>query len=163
MAALGAARGHAFYRGIFLPEQGVGAVLDPAGDVGIGGAAVGRIVFEPAVVRRVVRGSDDDAVGQAVGAAAIVDEDGMGDDGSGGETVMLLEDGLDAIGGEDFEGGVLGGALAAWVSLPMKTGPVIFWAWRYSQMAWVMARMWASVNVPSNGVPRWPLVPKRRV
>ena len=27
-------------------------------------------------------------------------------------------------------------------------------------MAWVMARMWASVNVPCSGVPRWPLVPK---
>src|SRR5262249_26313879 len=27
-------------------------------------------------------------------------------------------------------------------------------------MAWVMARMWASVNVPLSGVPRCPLVPK---
>ncbi len=27
-------------------------------------------------------------------------------------------------------------------------------------MAWVVARMWASVKVPSSGEPRWPLVPK---
>ena len=27
-------------------------------------------------------------------------------------------------------------------------------------MAWVIARMWASVNEPVSGEPRWPLVPK---
>ena len=34
------------------------------------------------------------------------------------------------------------------------------WLRRYSQMACVMARMWASVKVPLSDVPRWPLVPK---
>jgi len=35
------------------------------------------------------------------------------------------------------------------------------WPRRYSQMAWVMAAMWASLNEPRSGDPRWPLVPNR--
>ena len=31
---------------------------------------------------------------------------------------------------------------------------------RKSQMAWAIAAMWASVNEPVRGEPRWPLVPK---
>jgi hypothetical protein len=40
-------------------------------------------------------------------------------------------------------------------------GPFVPRLRRQSQMAWVMARMCASVKVPSSGVPRCPLVPKR--
>ncbi len=46
-------------------EQLVGPVRDPPGDVGVGRAAVGRVVLEAAVAGRVVRRRDDDAVGQA--------------------------------------------------------------------------------------------------
>ena len=57
-------------------EERVGPVLDPAGHVGVGRAAVGRVVLEPAVVGRVVRRGDDDAVGGAarsvVGAVGAV-------------------------------------------------------------------------------------------
>ena len=35
-------------------QQLVGTALDPAGDVGVGGAAVGRVVLEAAVFRRIV-------------------------------------------------------------------------------------------------------------
>src|SRR5436309_15466734 len=42
----------------------------------------------------------------------------------------------------------------------MYTGPSVPCPFRYSQIACVMARMWASVNVPWEGVPRCPLVPK---
>ena len=45
------------------------ALLDPAGDVGVGRPAIGRIVFEAAILGRIVRRRDDDAVGQAVVAA----------------------------------------------------------------------------------------------
>ena len=48
----------------------------------------------------------------------------------------------------------------ACVSRPMTSGPSMPLAARYSTIAWVMAAMWASVNVPSDDVPRWPLVPK---
>ena len=44
-------------------EQFVGAVGDPAGGVGVGGAAVRRVVLEAAVAGRVVAGGDHDAVG----------------------------------------------------------------------------------------------------
>ena len=46
------------------------------------------------------------------------------------------------------------------MSLPINSGPVIPWLRRYSQMAWVMARICASVNVAFALVPRCPLVPK---
>ena len=52
------------------------------------------------------------------------------------------------------------GRESAWVSLPIKIGPVIPWVRRYSQIACVMARMCDSVNVAFKLVPRWPLVPK---
>ena len=76
------------------------------------------------------------------------------------EAVVLLDERLHAIGGQNFQRGALGGAERACVSLPMNSGPSVPWAWRYSQIACVIARMWASVNVPSRDVPRWPLVPK---
>ena len=56
----------------FLDEEFVRGFLDPAGDVDIGRAAIGGIVFEAAFVGRIVRRADDDAVRQARLAAAIV-------------------------------------------------------------------------------------------
>ena len=52
------------------------------------------------------------------------------------------------------------GAEAAWVSAPRNSGPVIPARERYSQIAWVMARMCASLKALSSAAPRWPLVPK---
>ena len=49
-------------------EDPVRLVLDPARDVGVGRAAVGRVVLEAAVLGRVVRRRDDDAVGEAAPA-----------------------------------------------------------------------------------------------
>ena len=59
--------GHAFHVAL-LPrrEQGVGAMLNPAGDVGVGRAAVGRIVLEAAVARADCARGDDDAVGKMI-------------------------------------------------------------------------------------------------
>ena len=45
-------------------DELVGAVLDPLGGGGVGGAAVGWVVLEAAVFGWVVRGGDDDAVGE---------------------------------------------------------------------------------------------------
>jgi hypothetical protein len=51
-------------------DEGVGAVGDPAGGIGVGRAAVRRVVLEAAVARRVVRRGDHDAVGAAGSSAA---------------------------------------------------------------------------------------------
>ncbi len=59
-------------------DQLVRAVGDPAGRVGVGRSAVGRVVLEPAVARRVVRWGHHDAVGAArviERPAAVVGED----------------------------------------------------------------------------------------
>ena len=54
---------HPAYVGQPAAQDLVGPVLDPAGDVAAGGAAVRRVVLEAAVARRVVRRGDHDAVG----------------------------------------------------------------------------------------------------
>ena len=53
-------------------EDRVGAVLNPFGGRRIGGPAVRRVVLEAAVVRRIVRRRDDDAIGQSAPASAVV-------------------------------------------------------------------------------------------
>ena len=88
---------------LLLAQQFVGPILDPTGDVGVGRAAVGRVVLEAAVFGRIVRRRDDDAVGQVLGAAAVVDEDRLRDDGRRRDAVVALDDRLDAVGGEHFE------------------------------------------------------------
>lgn len=57
----------------------VGALGDCVGGVGVGWAAVGRVVFEAPVRGRVVRRRHDDPVGRRVGATAVVGEDGVAD------------------------------------------------------------------------------------
>ena len=69
-----------------------------------------RVVFEAAILRRIVRRRDDDAVGETLIAAAIVDEDRPGDDGRRRDPVIPLNDGFDVVGGEDFQRAALGGA-----------------------------------------------------
>jgi hypothetical protein len=51
------------------------------------------------------------------------------------------------------------GSDSACVSRPMKSGPSVRWNARYSQIAWLVAAMWASLNVVRNDEPRWPEVP----
>jgi len=60
-------------------QQRIGALLNPLGHAGVGRAAIGGVVLEAAVARRVVRRRDDDAIGQPAGAAAVVAEDRVGD------------------------------------------------------------------------------------
>ena len=90
-------------------DEFVGAVFDPLGSGGVGGAARGWVVFEATVLRRVVGGGDDDAVGAVELGVLVVGEDGVGEGGGGGVAEMLVDDGLDVVGGEDFEGGGEGG------------------------------------------------------
>ena len=92
-------------------EELVGARRDPAGRVGVGGAAVRRVVLEAAVARGVVAGGDDDAVGQAVALGAQVargtvcaeDRDRHG--GGGRVGAARVDARVDAGGREDLQGG----------------------------------------------------------
>jgi len=52
------------------------------------------------------------------------------------------------------------GSDSACVSRPMNSGPVVPCAARYSTIACVVARMWASLNAVSRLEPRCPDVPK---
>ena len=58
-------------------QQIVGAGLDPLRHVGVRRAAVRRVVFEAAAVGGIVRGRDDDAVGETGLAPAVVGQDGV--------------------------------------------------------------------------------------
>ncbi len=90
-------------------QEIVGRVLDPAGDVDIGRAAIGRIVFEAALVRRVVRRADDDTVRQAATATAVIGQDGVGDHRRGRITALVIDPGVDVVGGQHLDGAGEGG------------------------------------------------------
>ena len=104
----GRVEGHALHIGIVLSEQLVGPVLNPLRHARFRRAAVGRVVLEPAVLRRVMRGRDHDAVRQPVLAAPVMDEDGPRDDRCRRHPVVGLNDGLDIVGRQHFERGALG-------------------------------------------------------
>src|SRR6185437_13872945 len=90
-------------------DELVSAVFDPLGGGGIGGAAGGRVVLEAAVLGWVVRGGDDDAVGAVEFGVLVVGEDGVREDRGGSVAEVLVDHDLDAVGGEDLEGGSEGG------------------------------------------------------
>ena len=83
--------------------------LHPVGDVRVRRAAVGRIIFEPAILRRIVRWRDDESVAESVLAPAIVGEDRVGDGRGGRKTIVALDKCFHAVGREDFERGALRG------------------------------------------------------
>ncbi len=92
-------------------EEFVGPGGDPAGGVGVGRAAVGRVVLEAAVLGRVVRRRDDDAVGEGGGAAgagravAVVAQDRVRDRGRRGVAVVGVDQHGHVVGREDLERG----------------------------------------------------------
>jgi hypothetical protein len=143
-----------------LAKEFVGAVLDPARRVGVGRAAVGRVVLEAAVVGRVVGRRDDDAVGQPRLASAVVGEDRARHDGRRRRAVVGLDDDVHAVPRQHLERRVLrrrrervrvlaheeraAGALG----LPVVADRL------------VMATMCPSLKEPRSDEPRCPLVPK---
>ncbi len=101
--------GDALHSRIVRFEQLIGPPLDNAGDVGVGRAAVGRIVFEAPILGRIVRRRDDDAVAQLLAATVIVYQDGAGNDRRGGHPVIALDDGLHSVGRQHFQRRALSG------------------------------------------------------
>jgi hypothetical protein len=55
---------------------------------------------------------------------------------------------------------VAAGFESACVSMPRKSGPSMPCAWRWAQMAWLIASTCASLNELVSDEPRWPEVPK---
>ncbi len=68
-------RRQSFSPAIIFAQQRVGSILNPVGDIGIGRAALRRIIFKATIRRRIVRRCDDDAVGQAGFFAAVMNQD----------------------------------------------------------------------------------------
>ena len=142
-------------------QQPVGALLDPAGDVGIGRPAVRRVVLETAVFRRIVRRRDHDAVGETGRPAAVVRQDGVRDDGGGRRSRRRRRSAFRRR---------LPPAPRVPCRTPAPTAHACLFRCRADRRcpadagtrtsAWVMARTCASLNDPRSDEPRWPLVPK---
>ena len=103
-ALAGALIGEAHHPMQAAGQDGVGGVLDPAGDVGVGRPAMAGIIFEAAILGRVVRGTDDDAVRQAARATLVVGQDGVGDHRRRRIAAGLVDHGGDAIGRQHLDG-----------------------------------------------------------
>ncbi len=88
-------------------QQLVGSILDPLRYVRVGRSAIGRVVLDAAILGRVVRWGNNDAIGQIRLARAVVYENGPGYDGCRRHAVVLLNDRFDAIGGQHLQRGAL--------------------------------------------------------
>ena len=84
-------------------QELIGPGFDPTGHANVGGPAIGRVVFESAVVGRVVRGGNDDAIGQAGRTRTVIGQDRVGDRRGGGVFVILGQHDVNAICRQDFE------------------------------------------------------------
>src|SRR3954451_22061599 len=56
-------------------EEAIGSSLDQLRDPGVSGTAIRRVVFEAAILRRVVRWRDHDAICQPCGPSLVVLQD----------------------------------------------------------------------------------------
>ncbi len=104
----GSGEAHSLHSCVAVSQKRISPVLDPPGHVGVSRAPIGRVVLEPTILRRVVRGSYDNAVGEMLGARAVIDQDGARDDRGRCESVVSLDDRLHVVGRQDFERGALG-------------------------------------------------------
>src|SRR5262247_4577447 len=119
--------GHAFYTGVFLPQKLVGTVLDPLGHVGIGWPTVGWVILEATVLRRIVRGCDDDTVGEMLFSATVIDENSVRDNRRRGYSIVLLNDGFDIVAGQHLERGALrrpGHRVGVFANIQWSVGPL---------------------------------------
>jgi hypothetical protein len=95
---------HPFDLTIPAGQEGVGPRFDGPGFVRVRRTAVGRVVLESAIVGRVVRGRDDDTVGEARRTAHVVGENGERDNRGRRVTVATLDTDLDPIRRENLKG-----------------------------------------------------------
>ena len=86
-------------------EQHVGAVLDPPRGAGVGRTAIRPVVLEAAILRRIVRRRDHDAVGQFVRQAAVVRQNGVGERRRGRVAHVVIDHHLHAVRRQHFQRG----------------------------------------------------------
>ena len=96
--------GHPLHACEAVGEQGVCLILDPTRDVRIRGTAVRRVVLEAPVLGRVVRGGDDDTVGEAARPAAVAREDRVGDDRCRRVPLSVVDHHVNPVGRQHLEG-----------------------------------------------------------
>ena len=92
--------------------------------------------------------------------STVVGENGVGDHRGGRVAETLLNHDCYPSRGKYLQPLANAGSERPWVSLPRNRGPVMFLACLYSQIAWLMARMWSSLKLFFRGDPRCPEVPK---
>ena len=98
-----------------LLEDLVGAVRDPSGRVRVGRSAVRRVVLEAAVARGIVRGGDDDTVGETRAGGSqrlrgsICAEDRHGHGGGRGVRGVRVDLHTHSRSSKNLEGGAPGG------------------------------------------------------
>ncbi len=95
--------GDAFYAAQTVLEKAVGGALDHRSDIGIRRAAIGRIIFEAAILGGIMRRRDHHAVGKTAVAALVMGQDGVRDHRRRRVTIALVDHRLDAIGGKYFQ------------------------------------------------------------
>ena len=122
----------ALYVRVACAQQRIRPVFDPMCNVGVGRPPIRRIVFKAAILRRIVRRRNDNAIGEAIATAPVVHEDRARDRGCGRVSVVPLDDRVHAVGGKDFERCALGrcgdrmGVLAhiEWSARPLRAAIV---------------------------------------
>ena len=91
-----------------VSQNVVGALLDTRGYIHIRRSAVGRVVLEAAVLGRIVRGADYDAV-RLLAVLPVVGQHREGDQWRGCEAVICCDQGRYAVTGQHLDGIFLGG------------------------------------------------------
>src|SRR5580692_2356792 len=106
----GCREGNSLDTRVIAAQQFIGSILDPLSHMSVGRSAIGRVVFETTILRRIVGWSDHDAIGEMIFAIAVVDEDGARDDRRRSYFVIFLDDGFHAVRGQHLERGTLRGS-----------------------------------------------------
>ena len=101
--ALGLLEGNPFHALEAAFQKPIGPGFDPSCDVVIRRPAVGRVVLEAAVVGRIVRRRDDDAVRQSCIAAAVVSEYCVRNHRGGRVFILIREHDFHTVGRQHFE------------------------------------------------------------
>ena len=110
---------HSHHTAQALRNNGVRLLLYPFGDVSVRWSTVGRIVLKAAVARRVMRRRDDDAVGEATLAPAIVVKNRVRDYRRWSVAMVSIDHDVDAICCQYLEALAKAGSESACVSMPM--------------------------------------------
>ena len=84
-------------------HKGVRCFFHLGRDIGIGRAAMRRIVFVAAVLGWIMRRRDDDAVGKAARPALVVAQDRVRDHGRRRVAAAIVDHDVDAVGGKHFD------------------------------------------------------------